>query len=151
MKVLVIGSVGSGKSTYAKKLSHELNIKSYEIDSIVHDDEKNIKRTIQQQNDIINNINKNSSWIIEGALRKNLYYLLDIADKIIFLDISYNIRKRRILIRFIKQKIGIEKCNYKPTLQMLKMMFMWNKKFEENKKEFIDLLNNYKEKLEIVK
>ena len=39
MKILIIGSVGSGKSTYAKKLSNELNIETYEIDSIVHDDE----------------------------------------------------------------------------------------------------------------
>lgn len=151
MKILIIGSVGSGKSTYAKKLSKELDIKSYEIDSIVHNDQINTKRSIQEQDDIINNINKNNSWIIEGTLRKNLHYLLDMADKIIFLDIPYNIRKRRIFIRFIKQKIKVEKCNYKPTLQMLKMMFKWNKKFEEDKEKFIRLLDNYREKLEIVR
>ncbi len=149
MKILIIGSVGSGKSTYARKLSNELNIESYEIDSIVHNDERNIKRTIQEQNLIINDINKNNSWIIEGTLRKNLYYLLDKADKILFLDIPYNIRKRRILMRFIKQKIKLEKCNYKPTLQMLKMMFKWNKNFEEDKKKFIELLNKYEEKMKM--
>lgn len=151
MKILIIGSVESGKSTYAKKLSNELNIETYEIDSIVHDDENNIKRTIEEQKEIINSINKNKSWIIEGTLRKNLYYLLDMTDKIIFLDIPYNVRKRRILLRFIKQKVKKEKCNYKPTIKMLKKMFIWNKDFEENREEFIKLLDNYEGKLEILK
>lgn len=151
MKILIIGSVGSGKSTYAKKLSSEFNIETYEIDSIVHDDENNVKRTPEEQKYIINNINQNNSWIIEGTLRKNLYYLLDMADKIVFLDTPYGVRKRRILLRFIKQKTKREKCNYKPTIKMLQKMFIWNKDFEKNKEEFIKLLDNYKEKLEVLK
>lgn len=54
MKILIIGSVGSGKTTFAKKLSKELKIKHYEIDSIVHDDENNKKRTPNEQRKIIN-------------------------------------------------------------------------------------------------
>lgn len=151
MKILIIGSVGSGKSTYARMISVKLNIKVYEIDLIVHDDKTNTKRTIKEQDEIIASIEKNNSWIIEGTLRKNLQYLLDISDKIVFLDVPYNVRKRRILTRFIKQKTKIEKCSYKPTLKMLKMMLKWNKQFEENKGRFCDMLNNYKNKLEIIK
>lgn len=150
MKILIIGCVGSGKSTYAKKLSKELNIKRYEIDSIVHDDIENRKRTEEEQKNIIDKINKNESWIIEGTLRKNLYYLLEMADKIIFIDTPYNVRKRRIIKRFIKQKLKIEKCNYKPTLEMLKMMFIWNKEFEDERDKFIEILNKYNSKLEII-
>ena len=37
MKILILGIVGSGKTTIARKLSNRLNIKHYEIDSIVHE------------------------------------------------------------------------------------------------------------------
>lgn len=151
MKILIVGSVGSGKSTYSKKLSKELNIPRYEIDSIVHDDINKIKRTDAEQMKIIDKINNNMDWIIEGILRKHLYYLLDMADKIIFMDIDYKVRKKRIIKRYIKQKLHIESCNYKPTINMLKNMLSWNKKFEEDKKEFIEILKKYDNKLEVVK
>lgn len=102
MKILIIGIVASGKSTLATKLSKQLNIKHYEIDLIVHDDENKKMRSHQEQLDIINEIDKNEDWIIEGTLRKNLYILLDLAEKIIYLDIPLRVRKRRILIRHIK-------------------------------------------------
>lgn len=150
MKILIVGTVGTGKTTLARKLSKEYNIKYYEIDSIVHDDVNKKKRTPQQQNEIISNINKEDGWIIEGVLRENLEYLLEIAEKIIYLDIPKNIRNKRILTRYIKQKIGIEKSNYKPSLKMLKMMYKWSNEFEKNRDEFENKLNKYVDKLEVI-
>lgn len=150
MKILIVGTVGTGKTTLARKLSKEYNIKYYEIDSIVHDDVNKKKRTPQQQNEIISNINKEDGWIIEGVLRENLEYLLEIAEKIIYLNIPKKIRNKRILTRYIKQKIGIEKSNYKPSLKMLKMMYKWSNEFEKNRDEFENKLNKYVDKLEVI-
>ena len=150
MKILIVGTVGTGKTTLARKLSKEYNIKYYEIDSIVHDDVNKKKRTPQQQNEIISNINKEDGWIIEGVLRENLEYLLEIAEKIIYLDIPKNIRNKRIIARYIKQKIGIEKSNYKPSLKMLKMMYKWSNEFEKNREGFENKLNKYVDKLEVI-
>lgn len=147
MKVLIIGIVASGKSTLAKRLSKENNINYYEIDSIVYDDVNNRKRSESEQYEIIMDINKQDTWIIEGTLRKNLDYLLDIADKVVYIDIPLKIRKRRILYRFIKQKLGIEKCNYRPTFKMLRMMYMWTYNFEENKLNFETRISKYNDKL----
>ena len=133
MKILIIGTVGTGKTTLARKLSEKYNIKYYEIDSIVHDD-----------------INKEDDWIIEGVLRKNLEYLLEMAEKIIYLNIPKKIRNKRIIARYIKQKIGIEKSNYKPNIEMLKMMFKWSNEFEKNRDEFENKLNKYVDKLEVI-
>lgn len=44
MKILIVGTVGTGKTTLAKRLSSYYNIKYYEIDSIVHDDSQNGKK-----------------------------------------------------------------------------------------------------------
>ena len=149
MKILIVGTVGTGKTTLAKKLSKDYNIKYYEIDSIVHDDRQNGRKREEEQNVIIKNINKNENWIIEGVLRKNLQYLLELADKIIYLDVPKYKRNIRILKRYIKQKLKLEKSNYKPDIKMLKMMFKWSNDFEKNKKELENLLLKYKNKLEI--
>ncbi len=53
------------------------------------------------------------------------------ADCIIFLDTPYKIRTARIIKRFFKQKIGIEKAHYVPTFSIFLKMFRWNKHFEE--------------------
>ena len=76
MKILIVGIVASGKSTLARRLSSLYNIDCYEIDSIVHDDMNNRKRSNSEQQEIIREIDKNDSWIIEGTLRKNLDNLL---------------------------------------------------------------------------
>lgn len=90
-------------------------------------------------------INKQENWIIEGTLRKNLYNLLDLADKIIYLDISLMVGKKRILFRHIKQKLGIEKCNYEPDIEMLKNTYKWTRGFMKKlilKRNFINIMKN---------
>ena len=39
MKIYIIGPTGSGKSTLANILSKKMNIKNYELDLLVYDDE----------------------------------------------------------------------------------------------------------------
>ena len=80
-----------------------------------------------------------------------MYYLLDMADKIIVVEPSYNVRKKRIIKRFIKQKLKIERCNYKPTFKMLINMFKWNKKYEQEKEKLYILLSKYNNIVEIKK
>lgn len=140
MKILILGIVGSGKTTIARKLSNKLNIKHYEIDSIVHDDIKCIKRSKSDQIRIFNKINK-SSWILEGTFRRNQEHIINSADIIYFIDIPKYIRYYRIIKRFIKQKIGIEKINYKVDIKLLKDMFKWTKEYEKNKDNIIIELN----------
>ena len=151
MKILIVGIVASGKTTLAKQLSKLLGIKHYEIDSVVHDDKRGIKRTEKEQKQIFNKINKQDSWIIEGTLRKHLFYLCDMADKIIYLDIPLKVRKRRIFSRFIRQLFGTEKCNYDVNLKMLKLMYKWTDDFEKNKGDFEDKLFKYEDKIVIIR
>lgn len=147
MKILIIGIVASGKTTLAKQLSNKNKIDYYEIDSIVHNDMENKRRTDEEQKEIIKEINKQENWIIEGTLRKNLYYLLDMADKVIYLDIPLHIRKRRIIFRYIKQKLKIESCNYDPNISMLKKMYKWTNEFENTRLDFEKELLMHNEKI----
>lgn len=152
-KIYILGSVASGKTTLAKNLSIKTNIKHYELDSIIFDDSKksNKKRSIEEQEKIINKINQKGSWIIEGTYRKSCHSVLDFAEYIIWLDPPMILRKIRILTRFIKQKLYIEKCNYQVNYVMLKSMYKWTKNFEQKREELENLLNNYENKLIIIK
>lgn len=153
MKILIFGSVASGKTTLARRLSAEKNIPFYEGDSIAwgFSGERRYKRTDEEQKKIIDKIDEKGQWIIEGTYRESQRMLYDMADKIIFLDMPLFTRKYRIVIRFIKQCMRLEKCNYKPTFSMLKHMFMWTRDFEKNRKEHEDRLRGYSDKLIWVK
>ena len=137
MKLLITGPVASGKTTLSKILSDYYEIERFEIDEIVHDINNNDKkRSLKEQTKMINKINKdNKSYIIEGVLRKDLDFILNLVDQIIFLDIDKKTISKRIKRRYIKQKLKIEKSSYKPTKDMLNNMYKWNNNFDE--KEFL--------------
>lgn len=149
MKILVFGIVASGKTTLSRNLSIKFNIPCYEGDSIAWggEEEERYKRSESEQINRILEIDKKGEWIIEGTYRESQKCLFDMADKIIFLDTPIYIRRVRIITRFIKQKIGIEKCNYKPTLRMLINMFKWTKSFERKRRKYENMLLQYEGKL----
>lgn len=87
-KIYIIGIVASGKTTLAKKLSKQLDVPFYELDCIVwhKTDTERYKRTPAQQLEVIKDIDSKSNWIIEGTYRESCHCLLDMADRLIFLD-----------------------------------------------------------------
>lgn len=151
-KVLITGIVASGKTTLAKRLSKEISVPWYELDSIVHHQTESgrYKRTVDEQVEVIVNIDKKGEWIFEGTDRESYRCLFEMADTIIFLDTPLWKRRFRILFRFLKQNLGIEKCQYKPDIAMLKMMYKWTMDFERNKGDFEDRLQLYQHKLIIL-
>ncbi|MEJ6949972.1 P-loop NTPase family protein [Natronospora cellulosivora (SeqCode)] len=151
-KIYIIGSVASGKTTLAKRLSKLLDIPWYELDNVVHRrlPDGDVKRNPEEINSILNNIIDSKSWIIEGVYRDCFFNAFDKADKIILLDTPVYKRKWRIIKRWIKQNLKLEKANYKPTIKMLSLMFKWSKKFEKRKEKIIEMLKPYNEKVIIV-
>ncbi|MBY3621490.1 hypothetical protein HGO21_18310 [Acinetobacter sp. CUI P1] len=149
IKVLIIGIVASGKTTLAKRLSNKLIIPWYELDSIVHHQtpEGRIKRSPEEQIGVIMEIDQNGSWIFEGTDRESYQCLYEMADTIIFLDTPLWKRKIRIFVRFLKQKMGIEKCHYKSDLMMLKKMYQWTQDFENHRDHFEAKLLLYQNKV----
>lgn len=138
MKIYIIGSVASGKSTLARRISQITNIPCDHLDEVVYikdpsQPQGNRKRPIKERETIFNNILSRENYIIEDAGRAYFIDGLKKADTVIFLDIPLFVRQKRILVRFIKQNLGFEKCIYKPNINMLKAMFRWVKDFDLNK------------------
>lgn len=69
---------------------------------------------------------------MEDAGRECFANGMKLADTVILLEISLIVRQKRILLRWIKQNLDIEKCIYKPSINMLKAMFQWAKNYDTN-------------------
>ncbi|MFK3939220.1 DNA topology modulation protein FlaR [Alkalihalobacillus sp. NPDC078783] len=153
-KIHIIGSVGSGKTTFAKKLSTQTGIQHYELDNMVWqrvEGSGDIKRSMEERDTYLSNTLQLDQWIIEGVHHIWVRPSLDQADLVIFLDTPYWIRNYRIIKRYIRQKVGVEKANYDPTVKMFLNMFKWNIYFEkESKPNILILLEQYKDKVVIL-
>ena len=103
MKIYIIGPVGSGKTTFSKKLAEKYNIKRYELDKVSWDDEHgNVKRSDEEALKIFNKILKNKSWIMEDVGREKFKQGRVDADIIYYIKLS---------------RLGKETYNHPPTIK----------------------------------
>ncbi len=138
MKIYIVGTVGSGKSTLSRKLGDRLNIPVYHLDEVVHQKDEstktgNNKRADDEIERIFQEILKQNSFIIEDCLRERFIPALHQVDKVVYIDLPMKVLKYRVVKRFLKQKLRIEKSAYRPSLQFLKLMFIWLKESPHEK------------------
>lgn len=153
MKIYIVGSVASGKTTFAKKLSERTGIECTHLDGIVHIKDEtnkvwgNIRRDDAEIIRLFNDVISNSKWIIEDAGRTMFIKAMEEADLIIHLNPSSFTRKIRIFTRFIKQNLGLEDCLYTPNLRMIKFMYKAAKKYDKGNDDLTLRLANYSDKI----
>lgn len=152
MKIYIVGPVSSGKSTLAKKLSETLSIPYQSLDEVVHIPDKsnpwgNRKRQDEERDKLFQSVIQQPKWIIEDVGRPCFEDGLKEADTIVLLEVSTRIRNYRIIKRWIKQRLGIEKCIYNPGYKMLKSMFKWSKKYDTGKDNLKERIDTYQEKV----
>lgn len=152
-KVYITGSVGSGKTTFAKKISNTHLVKHYELDEIIREyqGDTRVKKTPEKQASTIRQIDGQGYWIIEGTFRKECEVVLELADEIVIVDTHYHVIIKRIISRYIKQLLRLEKSHYKPSFKMFRMMFVWAKGYEKDKKSFMETLSPYHHKVTLLK
>ncbi|MFT4146189.1 MAG: hypothetical protein QM644_17195 [Mobilitalea sp.] len=156
MKLYMVGAVASGKSTLARRLSETSNIPAYSLDEVVHISDKanpwgNRKRSVEERDELFQAIISQDKWIIEDTGRPCFEFALKAADKIVLLEISKWNRTYRIIKRWIKQRLGIEKCIYKPRFDMLKWMLKWSKDYDTGRDNLKERISGYKEKVVTIK
>jgi len=152
-KIRIVGPVGSGKTTLARNLSRQNRIPMYSLDEVVwtRSSGEDIRNSIEDRDSKLQEILKQSSWIIEGAHLGWSMKTFEEADRIIFLNPALPVRIYRITRRFILQKRGIEKSSYSPTWRIYGRMFKWTYQYETIfKKQVREILStSQKEAIEI--
>ena len=148
MKIYIIGSPGSGKTTLAKVLSKRYNIKHYELDCIVYDDNSNHrKRTKEEIDKLFFTILKNKSFIIEDVGRNKFKKGRDICDKIYYIKLNKARIYKQMISRWFKQRLGKEKYNYPPTIHQLFETIKDVRNYSKIEKTRLSELNKYKDKM----
>lgn len=154
MKIRIIGCSGSGKTYLAKKLSEKYNIPNFDLDDIQWDNSQNsygIKMPIKKRNQMLNDMLQQPDWIIEGVYYAWVQKSFEDADMIYVLDIPKWFYRFRIIKRFIKRRVGLEKGK-KETLKSVCNLLKWTNAFQNtNMKEILKILEPHKEKVIYIK
>lgn len=145
MKIDIIGSVASGKTTLAKEISMKYQVPYYEKDNIVWERTStgDRKRSPEERDIIFQEIIQSNKWIVEGSPRKCLQESFECCDYIIVLNVKTHIRLYRVMKRWILQRCGKEKYNSKPTLKFLYFNIKWVFEFNRMRKKLFADLQKY--------
>lgn len=131
-KIRIVGPVGSGKTTLARKLARQKGIPMYSLDDVVwtRNSDGDIRNSEGERDSQLETILDQPAWIIEGAHLGWSMKTFDEADQILFLNPSVPVRIYRFTRRFILQKRGTEKSSYTPTWRIYRLMFKWTYHYE---------------------
>lgn len=135
MKIYIVGSVASGKSTLARKISHITGAPCYHLDEAVYTVDPsepwgNKKRPLEERDHLFQAMLAQRHYIMEDAGRDCFRAGMEQADTVLLLEIPRIVREKRILLRWVKQNLGLEKCIYRPRFAMLQAMFRWARNYD---------------------
>lgn len=137
-KVLIIGSGGAGKSTFARRLGEATGIEVVHLDRLYWKPNW-VEPSKDEWRETVENIIKKDEWIMDGNFGGTLEVRLAACDTAIFLDFSrviclYRVIKRRLTYRNTNRPDMSEGCAEKIDLEFLG--WIWN--FQKIKKPKIE-------------
>ena len=133
MRIHIIGASGSGKSCLASQIAEKSQIPHYDLDDIFWNNQGTYgcKRPSEERNGLLAEIAAQDDWVIEGVYYAWLENSFAAADIIYVLDMPIVVCKCRILKRFLRRKLGIEKGK-KETVKSLVALLRWTDHYREN-------------------
>lgn len=150
MKIHIIGGSGTGKSYLAEGLSGKYGVPHFDLDDLQWDntaDTYGIKMPAERRAALLREILEKDDWIVEGVYYKWVQESFEKADLIYILEIPEIVYKVRIIKRFIKRKLKLEKGK-KETLKSLAGLIRWTDQYQKNDlKEIKKFLKGYPEKV----
>ena len=150
MKIHIIGGPGSGKSFLAEKLSKELGISHFDLDDLQWDNKSasyGVKRSPEERDRLLNDVLSHNDWIIEGVYYAWCQQCFADADRIYVLNVPRYKYRYRIIRRFVRRKLGLEKGK-KENLKSLRELLKWADKYQTvNLVEIRKLLMPYSDKV----
>jgi len=129
-RIMIFGRPGSGKSTFAVRLSHSLNLPLHHLDKYFYVEnwvERDYSKFLQIQQDLVNS----DAWIVDGNSTRSLEMRFSKADLVLYFNFPKIICYWRILKRLLKPNISFDDrapgCH--ETIRWSLIKYMWS--FEE--------------------
>ena len=99
MRIYIVGSVGSGKTTLARRISELTGVPFYSLDEVVHTEDPsgswgNRKRSDAERDTLFYGILAESDYIMEDAGRECFIEGMRRADIVILLEIPLWVRRK---------------------------------------------------------
>ena len=145
-KAIVIGCPGSGKTTFAIKLSNRTGLPLYHLDAVWHKPDKtHIPR--EEFDERIAEIFKESEWIIDGNYKRTIEMRLLECDTVFLFDLPVE-----VCIQGATERIGKERYDLPWLETELDPEFLqFIKDFSQDTLPYIyELIDKYKTEKEIV-
>lgn len=138
MKLYIIGSPGSGKTTLARRISEITGAPCAALDEVQYEPDPdspggNRRRSDTARDRLFEEILGRENWIIEDTGRKCFRAGQERAEKVVALDIPRRVLLLRVTRRWLRQRAGIERAQYKSTFKMLRLMWKWTLKYSLEK------------------
>ena len=156
MKLYITGPVAGGKTTLARQLSQATGIPCFHLDQVAHqpypeDPGGNRRRPEAERDALFRGILEREDYILEDTGRACFVRGMEEADGIVLLEPSPFRRRKRIVVRWLKQNLGWEACGYRPTAAMLRSMFRWSRNYETGKDGVKARVAQFPEKLLVLR
>ncbi len=144
-RILVIGSGGAGKSTFARRLGDVTGIEVIHLDKLYWQ-----TGWVETPKDVwlntVENLLEKKSWILDGNFGGTVDLRIEACDTIVFLDLPKSVCLYRVVLRRIKfhnsnrpdMTVG---CNEKIDLKFLG--WIWNYR-KQKQAEILEKLNRVK-------
>lgn len=150
-KILVIGSSGAGKSTFARKLGEKIGLGVIHLDQLYWKPNW-VEVSKEEWRETIKEVLRRDEWIIDGNYSGTLDLRIQSADTVIFLDFPPAICVWRVLKRVAFYRKGkrpdlAADCDEKFDWNFIKHTWNYPKR---SKPKVESLLEIYKDKLKVM-
>ncbi len=141
-KILVIGSGGAGKSTFARRLSQILDIEVIHLDALYWNPGW-VEPPKPEWRERVEELLRRDSWIMDGNYSGTLDLRLAACDTVIFLDIAravclWRVLKRWMLYRNRSRPDMAEGCREKFNLKFAQWIWSYPRKTKPKVIEMIE-------------
>ena len=101
-RIVVVGTTGSGKSTYARKLAERMRLTYIQLDTFLWAPQWQ-QRPQDEYRALLREAMAKDGWVIDGNTSKNRDWVWGEADTVIWLNYSLWVTFPRLLVRTIRR------------------------------------------------